>query len=242
MAETFPEDSIHLNSPITHVEEQDDGRLLTKTSSDIEVLSKRVILAIPPSLYHPAIEFSPPLPEAKQSLADASLPGNYAKLVFTYSSPWWREAGLVGKCPSHAGPLRFSWELVNPEDEQYSLTLFIAGANATDWFALDSEEEKLNAVKEQLAAIVGEELAAQAEAELLEVNYMEWANTEFIGAGPTVALGPGDLRKYGEVLREVVGGVHFASTEASYEWKGYLEGAVLSGKRAAEEIVEALSK
>jgi monoamine oxidase len=34
--------------------------------------------------------------------------------------------------------------------------------------------------------------------------------------------------------------VHFAGTETAGEWKGYMEGAVRSGERAAAEVVQQL--
>jgi monoamine oxidase len=48
------------------------------------------------------------------------------------------------------------------------------------------------------------------------------------------------LRKYGDTLRASVGNLHFAGTETAFEWKGYLEGAVTTGQRAAEEVITAM--
>jgi monoamine oxidase len=42
------------------------------------------------------------------------------------------------------------------------------------------------------------------------------------------------------VLREKVGNVHFAGTETSDVWKGYMEGAVRSGDRAGVEVLAEL--
>lgn len=36
------------------------------------------------------------------------------------------------------------------------------------------------------------------------------------------------------------GNVHFIGTETSTEWNGYMEGAILSGDRGAQEVIEAL--
>lgn len=53
-------------------------------------------------------------------------------------------------------------------------------------------------------------------------------------------MGPGILREYGATLREPVGNIHLAGGEFAFEWKGYLEGALTSGQRAAEEVVKEL--
>jgi monoamine oxidase len=49
-------------------------------------------------------------------------------------------------------------------------------------------------------------------------------------------LGPGTLTDFGTELRKPVGRVHWAGTETSTFWNGYMDGAVRSGRRAAAEV------
>lgn len=49
---------------------------------------------------------------------------------------------------------------------------------------------------------------------------------------------PGVQTSYGPSLREPVGSIHWAGTETADVWNGYIDGAVRSGKRAAEEILD----
>jgi monoamine oxidase len=44
---------------------------------------------------------------------------------------------------------------------------------------------------------------------------------------------------YGEALREPVGRIHWAGTESSEVWNGYMDGAIRSGERAAREVLDA---
>lgn len=44
----------------------------------------------------------------------------------------------------------------------------------------------------------------------------------------------------GKALRAPFQAIHFVGTETSFEWKGYMEGAVRSGERGAAEVIEAL--
>jgi monoamine oxidase len=53
-------------------------------------------------------------------------------------------------------------------------------------------------------------------------------------------LGSGTLVDFGEALREPVGVIHWAGTETSTFWNGYMDGAVRSGERAAKEVLESL--
>ena len=44
---------------------------------------------------------------------------------------------------------------------------------------------------------------------------------------------------YGPALRQPVGRIHWAGTETSTYWNGYMDGAVRSGERAAREVLDA---
>jgi monoamine oxidase len=48
------------------------------------------------------------------------------------------------------------------------------------------------------------------------------------------------LTKFGTALREPIGQLHWAGTETSPVWCGYMDGAVRSGERAAMEVSAAL--
>jgi monoamine oxidase len=47
----------------------------------------------------------------------------------------------------------------------------------------------------------------------------------------------GILTKYGHLLREPMGRVHWAGTETATKSHGAIDGAILSGQRAATEIL-----
>ena len=52
---------------------------------------------------------------------------------------------------------------------------------------------------------------------------------------------PGVWTAFGKYLNEPVEHIHWAGTETAAEWNGYMEGAVRSGERAAEEIIRILT-
>ncbi|KAH8702931.1 amine oxidase [Phaeosphaeriaceae sp. PMI808] len=229
--------SVLMNTPVTKVVQLGTNSVVT-AGVNMTFTARKIILAITPHTYA-NIEFSPPLPCSKRLIVARSKPGVYAKVILTYTEPWWRAAGLVGKFQSAVGPIRFSWETSNPALSQYSLAIFIAGDSATCWHAFPGSKKEAEVVK-HLASLVGKELASKAQ-NVLEINYMEWTKEDFILGAPTAGFGPGMLRKYGTAFRQPFGDLHFAGTELAYEWKGYLEGAITSGQRAAEEIIETFS-
>ena len=55
-------------------------------------------------------------------------------------------------------------------------------------------------------------------------------------------MGPGGLTEFENVLRASAGRIHFVGTETAYEWKGYMEGAVRSGERGAQEVLWAMNR
>lgn len=53
-------------------------------------------------------------------------------------------------------------------------------------------------------------------------------------------LGAGAWTQYGKALAAPVGRIHWAGAETSSVWNGYMDGAVRSGLRAADEILLAM--
>jgi monoamine oxidase len=51
-------------------------------------------------------------------------------------------------------------------------------------------------------------------------------------------LTPGTLTRYGHLLQEPMGRVHWAGTETSGVSHGAVDGAIRSGERAAAEVLE----
>ena len=48
---------------------------------------------------------------------------------------------------------------------------------------------------------------------------------------------PGVITSFGDTLREPCGRIHWAGTETATRWCGYLDGALQSGIRAAQEVL-----
>ena len=64
-----------------------------------------------------------------------------------------------------------------------------------------------------------------------------WDNGEFSRGGPVAVAPPGVLAKYGPALTKPFGGIHFAGTETAPYRAGYMDGAIRSGDRVAQEIL-----
>ena len=67
-----------------------------------------------------------------------------------------------------------------------------------------------------------------------------WANEQWTRGCPVGIPNVGALYAYGDRLRAPVDRIHWAGTETSTYWNGYMDGAVRSGERAAKEVLDQL--
>ena len=111
---------------------------------------------------------------------------------------------------------------------------FIGGHEARVWERRPAGERR-DAVLRQFAHFFGDE--ALSPREVVEFN---WSTEVWSRGCPVAVLGPGTLLDFGEALREPVGRIHWAGTETSTYWAGYMDGAVRSGSRAAAEVLGGL--
>jgi monoamine oxidase len=96
---------------------------------------------------------------------------------------------------------------------------------------------------EQRKAVVLEGIAAHLGADALEpVEYfdMVWNDEPLTGGGYSVTVPPGEFSPGPGAFRDPEGPIQFAGTETATEYPGYMEGAVESGQRAAEEVLRQL--
>ncbi|HET6360700.1 MAG TPA: FAD-dependent oxidoreductase, partial [Gemmatimonadota bacterium] len=68
----------------------------------------------------------------------------------------------------------------------------------------------------------------------------DWSADPWTRGCPTGIAPPGVLITHGPALRAPVGRIHWAGTETATEWTGYMDGAIQSGERAADEVLERL--
>lgn len=199
---------------------------------------QKVIVSIPTSLYY-TISFTPTLPEAKLALSESTTLGYYAKMVVIYSYPWWRDIGLNGAFISFIGPVTFTRDTSTEQDGQYSITCFLVGDAGRKWSILSRRARRV-AILDHLARMAGPAHARKVY-EASETVEHEWVKELWCQGAPSPVMQPGVLGKYGHALRTPVDKIHFVGTETAYEWKGYMEGAIVAGERGAAEVLRDLS-
>ncbi|WP_326547566.1 flavin monoamine oxidase family protein [Mycolicibacterium sp. ND9-15] len=219
-----------LDAAVRSIERHSDGTL-TVTSNQGAVRAKAVVVAIPPE-HRKAIEFAPELPPEYGKLAQHWPQGNLSKAYASYETPFWRAKGLSGEALSDEGPVFITFD-VSPGDEGPGILLGFVDARSFD--SLPPAQRRDRALS-GFAALFGE-------AALQPIDYLDhcWGAEQFAPGGPTAAVPPGSWTTYGPWLREPIDGIYWAGTETADTWTGFLDGAVRSGRRAADEVHRALA-
>jgi len=109
---------------------------------------------------------------------------------------------------------------------------FAFGEVAERLDAVDAADRR-RAVLDALAKRFGPRAASPAEF----IETASWNETWTRGCS-MAHLPPGTLTRYGRLLREPFGRVHWAGTETSTTSHGAIDGAVRSGERAAAEVLD----
>jgi monoamine oxidase len=236
--------SVNLSTPVRSIAQDGKGCTLRVGNDGSQVISAdRVIVTVPSPLYS-LIDFQPELPPTKAKLASSNFLGYYAKTVLVFSKPWWRTAGCSGILGSATadgtGPISFSRDTSIPEDEQWSITCFHVGDKGRQWSKLGAKDRQA-AVLLQFDVAFSSALSGGVVPKPIKILEKDWSKDAWTRGSPATISRPGTMTSdAGKSLRDPFGRVHFAGTETAYVWKGYMEGAVRSGSRAAGEVIEAL--
>lgn len=223
-------EAIHLDERVLSV--RHGGRVTIETSArSYEV--RRAIIALPPHAVE-RIEFDPPLPEGRRALQQRHAPGQTIKCHVFYDEPFWRNEGMSGEVVATGSPVSVVFDNSPHDGSCGSLLGFSVGAPGRKLGSLP-EDERREIVINELVRWFGPR--ARAVTHYVDKN---WAADPWAGGCPVSSPATGTLSAYGQHLREPCGAIHWAGTETSDRWTGYMEGAVLSGERAAAEILDLL--
>ncbi len=222
--------SIAFDRPVVRIQECDGGvAVWTETE---RFTAGRVIVALPPTLAGRVL-YDPALPAQRDQLTQRMPMGSIIKVNVEYENPFWRSDGLTGQFVADTGPVRFGFDNSPASGNAGVLNAFFAGEEARVW-GLRTEAEREEAVLGQLETFFGSD--ARSPVQYLESDWQAEPWTRGAYEGFTA---PGVLVSYGPSLRAPLGRIHFAGTETAEQWAGYMDGAVRSGLRAADEVLGA---
>ncbi len=220
-----------LDAPVRRIEQDGAARV----HSDAGTWSaERVIVAVPPQLAA-EIAWDPALPPAQDALLRRLPFGTLMKCDAVYDTPFWREEGLCGMAALRDGtPIRSIFDKTPPEGSPGVLMGFLGGEDWRLWAPVSADARR-RAVLQCFTRAFGPR-AADAR------DYFEtdWVSERWSRGGPTSIPGPGTLVDFGASRGVPHERVHWAGTETARHWNGFMDGAVSSGRRAADEVERVL--
>ncbi|MFC6044443.1 flavin monoamine oxidase family protein [Nocardioides hankookensis] len=224
-------DIVALDAPVRRIEQR-DHRVVVHTARGT-VRARRAVVACPPPLVLD-IDWYPQLPTRRLQLLRHMDMGQLMKCDAVYRRPFWRDAGLNGFGINDSGAARAVFDN-SPKDGTPGVLLAFVGGATWRTYGPMSKAKRRQAVLEGFAAMFGEQA-------LHPIEYVEhdWTKERWTRGGPTAVHAPGTLTQFGSAIRRPFGRVHWAGTETSTYWSGYMDGAVRSGERAATEIGDLL--
>jgi len=205
------------------------GRMRVLTER-LEVDADQVIVAVPPPL---ALELTHSLSHRRAQLLKGMHMGHLIKSEAVYPTPFWRAEGLSGQGVNDEGIASTPFDN-SPPDGSVGVLFAFTGGRAADRLASLRAAERRDQILERFAEYVGNQ--ALAPTQFIE---HDWRTERWSRGCPTGIPQLGVLSSYGDTLRSPIGPVHFAGTETSDYWQGYMDGAVRAGERAAREVLRA---
>jgi monoamine oxidase len=198
----------------------------------VRVRARDAIVATTPALAA-RIDWQP-LPGPRDQLAQRMPHGQALKLVALYAEPFWRAEGLSGLAAAD-GAVRVVLDESPPGGRPGALGAYAVGRGAVALAAV-SQAERRRVVVGTLVELFGPRAAAPD-----AIVEHDWIGDPWARGGHGCVAVPGAWSTLGPALRTPVGPIRWAGTETALAGMGSMSGAVLSGTRAADEVLAARS-
>ena len=224
-------DRIRFADPVRAITQDGDGVLIE--SDTCALRCRRVAVCVPPPLAN-EIAYTPALPAGRARLL-ASLPmGASVKFHAAYARPFWRARALSGQAMTAQDTIGLTYDN-SPDDGSGRGVLvgLVVADQARRLGAVDSSDQQRQ-ILASLGRLFGPDAAAPDALVIQDWNAQEWTRGCYAAHFPVDAW-----TSYGSAFREPCMRIHWAGTETSSAWHGYMEGALRSGSRAAREMLQA---
>jgi monoamine oxidase len=207
-----------LGATVTAIEQDGDGvTVATATDGGGRQRARRAVVTVPIGVL-PSISFTPPLSPAKRDAGERNHAGQGVKAwVIARGVP--DDLFALGQ----GTRLDFAGAMQRCED---GVLLVCFGPSAAD---LDVNDH---------AAVAAAVRELAPEAEIVDVHAHDWARDPY-SRGTWAFLRPGQVHAAWSALRAPEGRIHFAGAHTALHWPSFMDGAVESGRRVAQEVAAA---
>ena len=215
-----------------------EGATIT-TKDGRKLWARRAVLAMPP----PAIaglSLEPKLEGPLGTEIASQKMGKVIKVVVEFSEKWWRGHCAMADPKILQATLVFDVSPLHGPRPRHILAIFFFGTKAEHWSDNKTREERVTEAvtcAKRLFSFNGEppcEVLASVEGDWPAVKGIRGGYQSFPELGAITASGSYSCSASQSCI-------HFASTENASGWRGYMDGAIQSGERAAAEVAGLIS-
>ncbi|HVH89556.1 MAG TPA: FAD-dependent oxidoreductase, partial [Terriglobales bacterium] len=222
-----------LEAPVTEISQDENGVTVKSARGDWRASYAIVAVPLPLSV---RISYRPALPPERDILAQHMPMGSVIKCLLAYEKPFWRDRGLNGVTWSNAPPTAGFFD-ISPSDSRIGiLGAFIEAHNAISWTGRPMQERKKLMV-DRIVSFFGPEAANP-----IDYEDQDWPSEIWSRGCYGATMAPGMMTTTAKTIRQPFGRIHWAGTETSPRWMGYIDGAIRSGERAADEVQTRLKR
>ncbi|TIT22070.1 MAG: flavin monoamine oxidase family protein [Mesorhizobium sp.] len=221
-------DRLRLNTAVEAIEDGPGGVRVVSPAGAIE--ARAVLVAVPPMMAS-RVDFVPPLPAVLKRALGVWQSGAVIKMLVRYPKAFWRDRGLSGMVMWRDPHGLFACDASRDEDHA-ALVVFIGGPLAQRWRDLDDA-----ALRAKVTSKLEEALGIEA-AGIIDLSYRDWTGDRWSGGGYSDLIVDATATDAERIIRAGASPIHFASSELSPSFPGYVEGAIVAGRIAALEIIQ----
>jgi monoamine oxidase len=200
-----------------------------------DVIADHVVLALPFSILKNSVDLTQAgFSELKMIAIQELAIGSNSKLNVQFNSRPWGTVGCNGETYSDSG-YQATWDVTRAQPGAAGILVDYTGGQVADTFENGTPEQHAEEFLAQIEPVLPG-LSSQWNG-LATVDW--WAGNPY-SRGSYSYWQVGQYTRFAGVEREPEGVVHFCGEHTSVDAQGYLEGAVETGERAADEIISAL--
>ena len=219
LADSLPDGSVRLNCQVKRIRIH-DGKVQVWISKGKTLTARDLILAVPPSVW-PSIKFDPGLP--KRYFGQF---GKNVKYLMNIEKNSWSP---LSPSLSSDGPIDLTWQGTDQQPGPRAALVAFSGAN-------DAEECRgwKRREDEYLSRLTP--IYPEITRRMKKCKFMDWPGNKWT-RGSYSFPAPGEVMRVGPLLRKPFHRrMHFAGEHTCYAFVGYMEGALQSGLRVAEQL------
>lgn len=214
------DDSISTNEALLTVEHSDDSVIVTTSCRQIGADAVVLACSLVPLR---AVMFDPPLPDLLRRAVGELGYGAITKTAIQFAERQW-PAGYA----TTEGVTQRVYEPTVDQPGESGVLMSYAGGDGGRTLAAEAEHDRMRLIEAEMRTIHG--ITATATGGFSRA----WSSEQRYG-GSYAVYRPGQITEFWEVLRKPHRRIWLAGEHVA-TWTGYLEGAVESGERVAEEI------